>query len=112
MVMQGDGTPLFFPLDEKSRLVDKGPRQRPRTDFFRAYRASLESEGNEDVRTQVPGEIDLLSVGVDQLPQSVPDPQATFEPGNLATNAEDYFQFDIQEFFHDDDDSFLDAAGW
>jgi hypothetical protein len=42
MIMQGDGIPLFFHLDEKNRLLNKSPRQPPQTEFFRAYRTSQE----------------------------------------------------------------------
>jgi hypothetical protein len=42
MVRQSDGTLLLFHLDHRNRLVERMPRQAPRTEFFRHHRAGLE----------------------------------------------------------------------
>jgi hypothetical protein len=109
MVTQGDGTPLFFELDEKNRLVNKGPRQRPRTAFFRAYRATQENPVN---RFDVPVETDFFSAELAAAPVAVPGLLAAVEPGNLATTAADYLHFELEEFYQDGDYSYFDAAGW
>jgi hypothetical protein len=74
-------------LDRLNRLIDKGPRQAPRTQFFREYRRSIENLNGEMTDVVSPADS-----------SGDPTPTAFDMP-----NTGDEIRFTIQESF---DDSF------
>jgi hypothetical protein len=115
MVRQSDGPPLIFYLNERNRLLNKGARQRPRTEFFREYRSQL--EGSVRPRTENDFRLARLEIPPERVSAAFdrvegPADDTADELLVDSTNSLGNFEVDFQGLSQEFSDSFTMPVDW